>query len=222
MAHKLPLVWGDHAQYPASPPNLATSLEPIHLVVVFGAAFGISILAASSPRTWWARLLFSSLGPRLDADRMSRRQCLRSACGFFSIAALGLGATAGIVWFGDRVPGLDGERLVGMMTVLYGVVGMTGLGAGMYLLTRAVLQPQLVSLRPPMESLKEYVAADGRRRVRLTEGPEGSVVVTVHHADVESRRATPGRVIARAVTLAEAEALALEATGYPSRGRDGV
>jgi hypothetical protein len=222
MAHKLPLVSCDHAHYPASPPNVATSLKPIHLVVVFGAAFGISILAASSPRTWWARLLFSSLGPRLDADRMSRRQCLRSALGFFSIAALGLGATAGIVWFGDRVPGLEGQRLIGMMTVLYGVVGMTGLGAGLYLLTRAMLQPQLVSLRPPMEYLKEYVAADGLRRVRLTEGSDGSIVVTVHHAEVESRRAPPGRVIARAMTLAEAEALALEAAGYASRRRDGA
>lgn len=201
-------------------PTSRLFLEPIHLVVVFGAAFGISILAASSPRTWWARLLFSSLGPRLDADRMSRRQCLRSALGFFSIAALGLGATAGIVWFGDRVPGLDGQRLIGIMTVLYGVVGMTGLGAGMYLLTRAMLQPQLVSLRPPMDYLKEYVAADGLRRVRLTEGPDGSIVVTVHQTDVEGRRTAPGHVIARTVTLTEAEALALEATGYPPRRQD--
>jgi hypothetical protein len=152
---------------------------------------------------------------------MSRRQCLRSAIGFFSIAALGLGASAGIVWFGDRVPGLDGERLVRLMMLLYGVVGMTGLGAGMYLLTRALLQPQLVSLRPSLEYLKEYVAADSRRRVRLTEGPDGSIVVTVYQPDRESRYGgTPGRVIARTATLAEAEALALEATGYPPRRRE--
>jgi hypothetical protein len=209
--------------FPASLPNIATFLEPIHLVIVFGAAFGISILAASSPRTWWARLLFSSLGPRLDADRMSRRQCLRSAVGFFSIAALGLGASAGIVWFGDRVPGLDGERLVRLMTLLYGVVGMTGLGAGMYLLTRAMFQPQLVSLRPTTEYLKEYVAADGLHRVRLTEGPDGFFVVTAYHPDLVSRRgAVTGRILARTATLAEAEALALEATGYASRKRDGA
>jgi hypothetical protein len=152
---------------------------------------------------------------------MSRRQCLRSALGFFSIAVLCLGASAGIVWFGDRVPGLDGERLIGLMILLYGVVGMTGLGAGMYLLTRAMLQPQPVPLRPTTEYLKEYVAADGLRRVRLTEGPDGSIVVTVHHPGEESGT-PPGRVIARTVTLAEAEALALEATGYPSRRRDSV
>jgi hypothetical protein len=107
------------------------------------------------------------------------------------------------------------------MTLLYGVVGMTGLGAGMYLLTRAMFQPQLVSLRPTTEYLKEYVAADGLHRVRLTEGPDGFFVVTAYHPDLVSRRgAVPGRIIARTATLAEAEALALEATGYASRRRD--
>jgi len=149
---------------------------------------------------------------------MSRRQCLRAALGFFSIAGLGLGASAGIVWFGDRVPGLDGERLVSLMMLLYGVVGMTGLGAGMYLLTRAVLRPQPVPLGPPAEYLKEYVAADGVRRVRLTENADGSIGVTAHHAEGADRRVVPApaRIVAQSVSLAEAEALALEATGYSS------
>jgi hypothetical protein len=167
-------------------------------------------------------LLFSSMGPRLDAEHMSRRQRLRAALGFFSIAGLGLGASASILWFGDRLPGLESERVTAWMMLLYGVVGMTGLGAGMYLLIRAMLQPQPAPLHPSVEYLKEYVAPDGSRRVRLTENADRSIRVTAADLEMLNQRAIvgPERIVASSVSLAEAEALALEAIGISSGRRD--
>jgi hypothetical protein len=200
--------------------QLPIPLAPLHLFLVFGAAFGISMLAAASPRTWWARALFSSLGPRLDADRMSKRQCARAALGFFTIAGLGMGASAGITWFGDRLPGIDGAWLHQLLMLLYGIVGMTGLGAGVYLTIKALLKPRLLPLSPSLEYLKEYVAADGRRRVRLTEHADRTVAVSLQCCEEASPREWGApRIIAHAVSLAEAEAIALEETGYPARPR---
>jgi len=159
------------------------------------------------------------MGPRLDADRMSKRQCARAALGFFTIAGLSLGASAGITWFGDRLPGIDGRWMLQLLMLLYGVVGMTGLGAGVYLVAKAWFKPRPLPLSPSLEYLKEYVAADGLLRVRLTENADRTVRLSVQRLEPADRGPTwgPAHVIAEAVSLAEAESLALEAAGYPVR-----
>jgi hypothetical protein len=152
---------------------------------------------------------------------MSRRQCGRAALGFFTIAGLSLGASAGITWFGHRLPGIDDGRLMQWLMLLYGVVGMSGLGAGVYLATKAWLKPPPLPLCPSLEYLKEYVAPDGLRRVRLEENADRTIAVTVQHRELAGRPSDwgPSQTVAAAVSLAEAEALALEEAGFPARRR---
>ncbi|MGH7561058.1 MAG: hypothetical protein ACRENB_08555 [Gemmatimonadales bacterium] len=188
-------------------------MSALPILLVLAASFGLSILAASSPGTWLARLFFSSYGPRVDAERMTRRECLRSAAGFLVIAAIGLGTSIVIVWAGDRLlAGFGRQWMRDALMIGYAIIGAIGLGASLYLLVCAPFRPRIVSVRLPEEFLKEYLAADGRRRVRLWEDTRGVTVVA------EARTAEPGwgpsQVLASGLTLSQAERLALTETGY--------
>jgi len=181
-------------------------------------AFAVPFVAAWFPRSWWSQALFSSHGPRLDAENMVRSECLRASLGFFLIGALGLGTSLLLVWAGDWLFGsFDRQVSITLLMFVYAIVGMVGVSGGLYLLLRAPFRPSARPETLQITFLKEYVSPDGQRRASLWESPDGTLVVlehahTSHSAETSAAWDAPV-VSAKSLALPDAEALALRIIG---------
>jgi len=159
---------------------------------------------------------------------MTRPECLRASLGFFLIGVLGLGTSILVVWLGNRLYGsFDRQWPFLVLMFVYSIIGMMGVGGGLYLLVRAPFRPTSHPERIQVAFLKEYVAPDGLRRASLWESPDGSIIVLEQSRVLAGMADAPvpdgwgdGQVSAESITLAQAESLALDIIGRAEPGRD--
>ena len=190
--------------------------------VVLGYA-GMAVLVAFGllfPRSAWARALFSSHGPSLDAGRMRRRDCWRSAFGFAVIAALGAATLAILRWLTAFVPRGWDNPLMNVLLFTYGLVTLIGLAGAIYLAVRAPFRPPEHVPVPwhEAEFLKVYVGLDGTVRTSIFAHPGGTFFVVSERqlGDVpgESVSWGPPTLIDEVDDVPTAEQLARGLTGH--------
>jgi hypothetical protein len=110
--------------------------------VAAGVCLGMAAILALAPGSNAGRLLFSRLGPSLDAGAMTRAECWRSTGGFLVIAALALGTIVGLTALGPllRRDPWDVPVLAALLFA-FSLLVIMGIAGALYLAARAPFRP---------------------------------------------------------------------------------
>lgn len=185
-----------------------------NLLLGYAVLFGLPLSVVVFPRSRWAKLLYTHVGPSLDYRSMTRSSCLRGAAVFAILGIASLTASFGTFSLADAIFGpLRHPLPVEALFFAYFLMGAMGLVASFYLLVRAPFRPLALPTPAPTlraHFLKQYLSADGQVAANIFSLESGSYVVARIPPRPEGESPAPSHC----ATLEEAEQVALMLAGY--------
>lgn len=149
----------------------------LRIVLAYGTMALILASIAWFPRSRWAALLTSKVGPSLDPRGMTRHETLRAAGGYLVIAGFGLATVYLVDLFWGWIVGTDPFNDLGISAIFWlcGLAIAVGVAGALYLGIRAIFRPATLyrwieDELSRSEFLKTYSHAGG-----------GDPVLIVHH-----------------------------------------
>jgi hypothetical protein len=195
-------------------------MEPIpfpRLLIGYALMFGLPLAMLWFPRTWWAQILSSRVGPDLEVAHQTRADCLRNAVVFALLGAAAIGAWLGTSFFAEAWFGsIDRVMPLAVLAFTYAILGLVGFGGAIYLLARAPFRPAVLAVPAPQPAyrvLKEYESRDRTFVVFLVVDDADCFFVLVPVL-TPSPEGPQSIILGPCGTLEDAEREALRASGH--------